>query len=212
MKSISDFRISYSQNELSENNVLDNPFMQFDLWFKEAVEAKIKEPNAMVLSTIKDGRPSARVVLLKGYDNNGFSFYTNYNSHKGLEMSQTPFASLTFFWDALERQVRINGRVDKVSETESTNYFNSRPRGSQIGAWVSEQSTVIENRDLLEERLNYFENKFKNEEIIPKPSHWGGYLVQPEEIEFWQGRESRIHDRILYTHLDRSWDISRLSP
>lgn len=205
-------RQSYTQNELLEENVLENPIKQFGKWFKEALDVQILEPNAMILSTVSDGKPHGRVVLLKGFDENGFTFYTNYKSNKGNEVAETPFASLTFFWGDLERQVRVEGSIEKVSGTESDEYYHSRPRGSQIGAWVSNQSSVIANREVIEKRLVELENEFKDVEVIPRPAHWGGYCVNPERIEFWQGRPNRLHDRILFTKVGEDWKIERLSP
>ncbi len=205
-------RQSYTQNELLEENVLENPIKQFGKWFKEALDVQILEPNAMILSTVSDGKPHGRVVLLKGFDENGFTFYTNYKSNKGNEVAETPFASLTFFWGDLERQVRIEGSIEKVSGTESDEYYHSRPRGSQIGAWVSNQSSVIAGREVIEQRLTELENEFKDVELIPRPAHWGGYCVNPERIEFWQGRPNRLHDRILFTKVGDDWKIERLSP
>jgi pyridoxamine 5'-phosphate oxidase len=205
-------RQSYTRNELLEENVLENPIKQFGKWFTEALKAQILEPNAMTLSTVSDGKPHGRIVLLKGFDENGFTFYTNYKSNKGNDVAETPFASLTFFWGDLERQVRIEGSIEKVSGTESDEYYHSRPRGSQIGAWVSNQSSVIASREVIEQRLTELENEFKDLEIIPRPGHWGGYCVNPERIEFWQGRPSRLHDRILFTKVGDDWKIERLSP
>lgn len=209
---IASLRQSYSQNELLEENVLENPFKQFGKWFEEALNAQVIEPNAMHLSTISVGKPHGRIVLLKGFDEKGFSFYTNYLSNKGQEIAETAFASLTFFWGDLERQVRIEGSIEQISGEESDEYFHSRPRGSQIGAWVSNQSTVIDGRKVLEERLEKLERDFKDSEIIPRPSHWGGYRIVPNKIEFWQGRPNRLHDRILFTKLGDEWKIERLSP
>ncbi|WP_435354647.1 pyridoxamine 5'-phosphate oxidase [Emticicia sp. SJ17W-69] len=209
---LASLRLSYSQNELLEKNVLSNPFKQFALWFEEALDAQVLEPNAMHVSTISDGKPHGRIVLLKGFDENGFVFFTNYESNKGKEIEKNIFASLTFFWGDLERQVRIEGKIDKVSVQESDEYFHSRPRGSQIGAWVSNQSKVIENRQVLEERLLNLEKEFEQTEVIPRPAHWGGYRVIPDKIEFWQGRPNRLHDRILYTKNVNDWKIERLSP
>lgn len=205
-------RQSYSQNELLEENVSENPIKQFGKWFKEALDVQILEPNAMTISTVSDGRPHARIVLLKGFDENGFTFFTNYKSNKGNEVTETPFVSLTFFWGDLERQVRIEGSIEKLSGIESDDYYHSRPRGSQIGAWVSNQSSVIAGREVIEQRLVELENEFKDEEIIPRPAHWGGYCVNPERIEFWQGRPNRLHDRILFTKFGDDWKIERLSP
>jgi pyridoxamine 5'-phosphate oxidase len=210
--SVADLRINYVTNELLEKNVFNDPVQQFEIWFKDAKDSGIREPNAMVLSTIEDNKPSSRVVLLKGFDPEGFVFYTNYLSDKGIQMAETPFVSLNFFWDILERQVRIEGAVEKVSDKDSDEYYWSRPRGSQIGAWVSNQSSVVETREVLQEKLDYFEAKFKDTEVIPRPPHWGGYLVRPEKIEFWQGRPNRLHDRLLFSHNGAAWKIERLSP
>ncbi len=210
--SVADLRINYVTNELLEKNVFNDPVRQFEIWFKDAKDSGIREPNAMVLSTIEDNKPSSRVVLLKGFDSEGFVFYTNYLSDKGIQMAETPFVSLNFFWDILERQVRVEGTVEKVSEKDSDEYYWSRPRGSQIGAWVSNQSSVVETREVLQEKLDYFEAKFKDMEVIPRPPHWGGYLVRPEKIEFWQGRPNRLHDRLLFSHDGDAWKIERLSP
>lgn len=209
---LASLRLSYSQNELLEKNVLENPFKQFALWFEEALDAQVLEPNAMHVSTISDGKPHGRIILLKGFDEVGFVFFTNYESNKGKEIEKNNFASLTFFWGDLERQVRIEGKIEKVSGLESDEYFHSRPRGSQIGAWVSNQSKVIEGRKVIEERLLNLEREFKNSEVIPRPPHWGGYRVIPEKIEFWQGRPNRLHDRILYSKKVNDWKIERLSP
>lgn len=209
---IASLRQSYSQNELLEENVLETPFKQFGKWFEEALNAQVLEPNAMHLSTISAGKPHGRIVLLKGFDEQGFSFYTNYLSNKGHDMAEIPFASLTFFWGDLERQIRIEGSIEQVSGEESDEYFHSRPRGSQIGAWVSNQSTVIDGRKVLEKRLEELEKEFEGSEIIPRPAHWGGYRVVPNKIEFWQGRPNRLHDRILFTKVGNDWKIERLSP
>lgn len=209
---LASLRLSYSQNELLEANVLVNPFHQFSKWFDQTIEAKVLEPNAMHVSTISNGKPHGRIVLLKGFDENGFVFFTNYESNKGKEIEETLFASLTFFWADLERQVRIEGKIEKVSGQDSDTYFHSRPRGSQIGAWVSNQSKVIDGRGVLEDRLLALEKQFENTEIIPRPAHWGGYRVLPDKIEFWQGRSNRLHDRILYSKISNEWKIERLSP
>lgn len=210
---IKDLRINYSINELLEKNVSENPFDQFNFWFQEALESQIREPNAMVLSTIFENKPQSRIVLLKGLENGGFVFYTNYKSNKGKEITDNPNACINFFWDLLERQVRINGRIEKITEDESNDYFWSRPLGSQIGAWVSDQSELIESREILDEKLVYYTDKFKGLEKIPRPAHWGGFKLVPDSIEFWQGRSSRLHDRIRYRlESDNSWVIERLSP
>ena len=211
-KEIADIRYDYQLQSLNREDVAANPFDQFDKWWNDAVNSEIYEVNAMTLATAtKDGKPSARIVLLKDYDEKGFVFFTNYNSHKGSELAENPFAALVFFWKELERQVRIEGSIEKVSSQESDDYFYSRPTGSRIGAWASPQSTVIENRNLLEENVKIFSEKFGEE--IPRPTHWGGYRVIPNVIEFWQGRSSRMHDRICYRkELDGNWVIERLAP
>jgi pyridoxamine 5'-phosphate oxidase len=210
---IADLRKDYTLQDLTETEVDPNPFIQFKKWFEQALAAQLPEPNAMTLATATpDAQPAARMVLLKDFDERGFVFFTNYNSHKGLELAENPQAALVFWWAELERQVRICGRVEKVSEQESDGYFNSRPPNSRLGAWVSNQSEVVESREVLEQRMQEFQSKFENQEI-PRPPHWGGLRVIPSEIEFWQGRPSRLHDRLLYTLLDDgSWKIERLSP
>lgn len=209
---LADLRKDYTLNGLSKQDVLVNPLNQFEKWFEEAQAAGVIEPNAMVISTLgADGYPHGRVVLLKEVDAAGFLFYTNYKSHKGADLKIHPVAALTFWWAELERQVRVTGTVEKVLETESDAYFSIRPRSSQLGAWVSEQSEVIENRAFLAERLAQLEQKFLNKPV-PRPPHWGGYRVIPKEIEFWQGRPSRLHDRIRYRIENEEWIIERLSP
>lgn len=211
-KSIADIRKDYKLHSLDENDIAANPVEQFTRWWMEAVKSEITEVNAMTLSTAtKDGKPSARIVLLKDYDEKGFVFFTNYNSHKGKELAENPYVALTFFWKEIERQVRIEGKVEKVSAEESDAYFFSRPQGSRVGAWASEQSVVIANRQLLEENVKRFTEEFKNS--IPRPPHWGGYRVMPLKIEFWQGRSNRLHDRIQYTKINKgSWKAERLAP
>jgi len=209
---IADIRRDYKKATLSEDKVDPNPFRQFGFWWDEALRAEIDEVNAMTLATVSaEGRPSARIVLLKGYDDQGFVFYTNYESRKGQELALRPEASLLFFWKELERQVRIEGPCEKVSAEESDAYFQSRPAGSRIGAWASPQSRVISSRDLLDQQIIEIENRFDGREI-PRPAHWGGYRVVPRQVEFWQGRPSRLHDRILYTREADNWIISRLAP
>ena len=209
---VASLRLSYTQNELLEENVLANPFQQFAKWFDESLAAKILEPNAMHVSTISNGKPHGRIVLLKGFDERGFTFFSNYTSNKGQEIAENDEVALTFFWGDLERQVRIEGKIQKVSSQESDEYHNVRPRGSQIGAWVSNQSTVIDGRKPLEDSLLAFEKRFESTEFIPRPPHWGGYRVIPNSIEFWQGRPNRLHDRILFTKIVENWKIERLSP
>lgn len=211
-KDISNLRIHYDKSALSEEQAPLSPFTLFELWFNEAKEGGIREPNAMVLSTVSDNKPHARVVLLKGASEAGFEFYTNYNSNKGKQLSQNPFASLTFFYDLLEKQVRIEGQVQKLNHEASDAYFHSRPRGSQIGAWVSDQSQTIPSAAFLNEKLEAYEKKFESQEIIPRPPHWGGFLLVPDSVEFWQGRPNRLHDRLLYTRSGQNWILERLSP
>lgn len=213
MSSIADIRRDYSLKTLLETEVADNPFLQFGDWWQQAIESEIDEVNAMTLATASlEGVPSARIVLLKAYDEKGFVFFTNYESAKGQELAENPKASLLFFWKELERQVRITGLVEKVSTAENDEYFLSRPTGSQVGAWASPQSHVIENRSWLENRVKELDVKFKTEPLT-RPAHWGGYRVKPVIIEFWQGRSSRLHDRIQYTLQDNGgWKIERLAP
>ena len=209
---IADLRKDYTLEELSESEVDSSPFVQFQHWFDQAVEAQLPEPNAMTIATAtKDGIPSARIVLLKGFDDRGFVFYTNYNSHKAQELIDNPHAALVFLWTELERQIRIVGSVEKISAEESDTYFYSRPIGSRLGAWASEQSQVIVNRSVLEQRLEDLKAQYENQNI-PRPSHWGGFRVKPVGIEFWQGRSSRLHDRLRYQLQNGEWMLDRLSP
>lgn len=212
MQTISHLRKDYSLKSLSEKDVLPDPVKQFHLWWQEAVNSEIDELNAMTLATSSlEGAPSARIVLLKEFNEKGFVFFSNYESAKGLELNENPRASLLFFWKELERQVRITGMVEKVSENESDSYFLSRPAGSRIGAWASPQSRVIENRDWLEAKVGELNQKKELE--LKRPSYWGGYRVKPVIIEFWQGRPNRLHDRIQYTLTENGlWKIERLAP
>jgi len=213
MSNISSIRKDYQQHSLTESEALSNPFEQFTLWWDDAERAALEERNAMTLATASaDGVPSARIVLLKGYDERGFVFFTNYSSFKGQELLANPRACLIFFWKELERQVRITGIVEKTSNQESDEYFNSRPLGSRIGAWASTQSEIIPGRDWLEDNEKRWQEKFKDGDV-PRPEHWGGYRVRPVAIEFWQGRPNRLHDRLNY-NLDQNgnWKIERLSP
>jgi len=210
---IASIRKTYSQKTLSENDIASSPFVQFGKWWEEAVASGIDEVNAMTLATASaDGVPSARTVLLKGYSENGFVFFTNYNSYKGKQLIENPKACLVFFWKELERQVRITGIVQKTSASESDEYFSSRPIASQIGATVSPQSTAIENREWLEKRFAELESQVAAS-TVQRPEHWGGFVVNPVIIEFWQGRPSRLHDRIEYSLQENGeWKIERLAP
>jgi pyridoxamine 5'-phosphate oxidase len=212
MITLAELRIDYARGSLDENSVDTDPIRQFQLWLEQALDAQLPEPNAMTVATVDaEGRPSARILLIKGVDERGFVFYTNYESRKGRELAGNPHASLLFHWIELERQVRIEGVVEKTSAEQSDAYFASRPLASRIGAWASEQSREIATRAELEAREKAFAERFG--ESPPRPPHWGGYRLVPDRIEFWQGRPSRLHDRILYTReADNRWQISRLSP
>lgn len=209
---IADIRKDYKLRTLNEEDVTADAIEQFTRWWSEAIFSEIEEVNAMTLATAtKDGTPHARIVLLKSYDENGFVFFTNYNSNKGQQLTDNPKAALVFFWKELERQVRIEGTVKKLPEKNSDEYFYSRPAGSRIGAWASPQSSVIANRDVIELSAKKYDAAFKEE--IPRPPHWGGYVVSAVSIEFWQGRSSRLHDRIRYTKQSGgAWKIERLAP
>lgn len=209
---LADLRRDYSLAGLTEKDLAKDPFRQFEKWFQEAEGAKIPEPNAMVMSSVgADGRPSARTVLLKGFDGRGFVFYSNYESRKGRELEANPNASLVFPWIMLERQVIVEGQVSKVAREESEAYFHSRPRASQLGAWISQQSRVISGRGLLEDSYKELEKKYAGQEV-PLPPHWGGWRLAPVAVEFWQGRRSRLHDRLRYRKLGDGWVVERLAP
>lgn len=213
MQNIADLRKEYSRSTLDVSNVLTDPIKQFEKWFSEAMMAGVSEPNAMHLATVNEqGKPSSRIVLLKGIENNCFLFYTNYQSKKGKELENNPACALTFFWPDIERQVRIEGVASRVEGKTSDEYFQSRPRGSQVGAWSSPQSSIIQNRTILEERVSQIEKRFEAEKVLPRPNQWGGYQIEPLLIEFWQGRANRLHDRIQFTKVDGSWRIDRLAP
>lgn len=209
---IAALRVDYAKEKFDESDVLSDPFKQFEFWFKEALSAEVNEPNAMTLATVKpDGTPSARIVLLKGFSEKGFTFFTNYNSHKGQQLSANGHVALVFCWLELHRQVRIEGKVERLSGVENDEYFYSRPIGSQLGAIASPQSSVVENRMVLEQNM---ERAQKEADLngIKRPEHWGGYVVVPQTIEFWQGRPSRLHDRFLFEKQEDGWKRSRLAP
>lgn len=213
MTDFASIRQEYKKHELTEDLVSQSPIDQFHVWFKEAQNAGVTEPNAFTLATVgESGIPSARVVLLKGIDQDCFEFYTNYGSLKGRELQDSPMASMCFAWLELERQVRITGYISKLSREKAEIYFQSRPRQSQIGAWASPQSQTIPSRDYIENRFEEYQQKFEGMNTIPLPDFWGGYRIAPTEIEFWQGRRNRLHDRILYTAAEDTWIITRLAP
>src|SRR5215210_919026 len=208
----SSLRKEYTSAGLDETDLDSDPIVQFHRWFEKVIEADLHEPNAMILATAtRDGRPSARTVLLKGYDQRGFVFYTNYEGRKAGELETNPLCALLFYWGELERQVRIEGRASRLPGEESDSYFASRPRGSRFGAWASQQSRPVENRNILEERVRALETEYEGREI-PRPPVWGGYRVEPDTIEFWQGRENRLHDRLVYSRRKEGWNIARLQP
>ena len=211
-RNVADLRKEYTRAGLKESDVVPDPVEQFRRWFDEALGADLHEPNAMTVATATpDGRPSARVVLLKGLDERGFVFYTNYEGRKGRELEENPRAALLFYWGEFERQVRIEGAVSRVSKDESDRYYASRPRGSRLGALASEQSRVVEGREVLEGRIKRLEQEYEGSDV-PRPAFWGGYRVEPEVVEFWQGRENRLHDRIVYRREDGGWKSERLQP
>ncbi|MCX6144922.1 MAG: pyridoxamine 5'-phosphate oxidase [Ignavibacteriales bacterium] len=205
-------RKEYSRHSLDELDVDLNPFVQFQQWFEQAVNAELPEPNAMALATATpDGRPSTRMVLLKGFDERGFVFYTNYEGRKSIDLAANPQAAVLFFWVELERQVRIEGTVEKTSKQESEEYFKTRPLESRLSAWASKQSSIIPSRSFLEQKMSDLEHRYGNREI-PLPPFWGGFRIQPQVFEFWQGRENRLHDRVRYMRQGGVWQIERLSP
>ena len=213
MTSIADIRKDYKMQTLNEIDIENNAINQFGKWWNDAVNSQIDEVNAMTLATsTNDGKPSARIVLLKGFDERGFVFFSNYESHKGKELVNNPQACIVFFWKELERQIRIEGLIEKVSSEESDGYFLSRPVSSQIGAWSSPQSSVILNRKVLEDNVTKYSQQFSTEQLV-RPDNWGGYRLKPTLVEFWQGRSSRLHDRLQYTLQDETtWKIERLAP
>ena len=212
-KSIQDLRQDYSQSKLDLRDLTKNPMKQFELWWKAAIESEILEPNAMTLATVdSEGNPSARIVLLKELRKKGFVFYTNYKSKKAQDINQNNNVALVFLWKELQRQVRIEGTIKKISEKDSLKYAQTRPIKSQMGAWVSQQSKVIKGREKLEKKMAHLMEEYGDQKSMPKPPFWGGYIVKPKAIEFWQGRRSRLHDRLRYSKKKNGWDVDRLSP
>ena len=210
---IQDIRKDYTQHELDEAALREDPIAQFSSWFEEALTAEVLEANACALATVDElGNPHNRIVLLKGVSKTGFQFFTNYTSDKANEIGRNPAVAMTFFWKELERQVRIEGRVSKMSEEDSKAYFSSRPHMSQLGAWVSNQSQIISSRLVLEQRLEELMQRYPEGTNVPYPAHWGGFELLPKKIEFWQGRPSRLHDRICYVQIDQRWHKQRLAP
>lgn len=209
---ITHFRKEYTKSGLKREDLNNSPFLQFNNWFEQAQHAQVSEPNAMSIATVNEkGEPSVRTVLLKIFDDNGFVFFTNYNSAKAQDIEQNNSVALLFAWLDLERQIRISGKAEKISQAESFAYFTSRPKGSQLGAWISPQSKIIESRDFLKQKLAEMKSKFSSGKI-PLPSAWGGYRIIPEKFEFWQGRSSRLHDRFVYQKEGENWNINRLAP
>ncbi len=207
-----DIRRNYGKHELLENDIAAHPFNQFEFWFNEALDNDFYDPNAMTLATALNNKPAARILLLKGLTEKGFVFFSNYLSRKGKELAANPNGALLFFWDKLERQVRVEGIIEKISAAESDEYFHTRPKESRIGAWASPQSNIIESRSLLDDNVARLSRQYANTDKVPRPEHWGGYILIPDYLEFWQGRANRLHDRIAYRLENNKWKISRLAP
>ncbi|MCO6500095.1 MAG: pyridoxamine 5'-phosphate oxidase [Vicingus serpentipes] len=209
---LNSIRRDFADQPLDEKSVADNPFKQFEKWFEEAVNAQILDPYAMSLATVSyDDQPSTRIVYLRGISEEGFKFYTNYNSQKGKDLLENKKVALNFFWGELERQIRIEGEVEKLSKKESDVYFAGRPRESQIGAWASTQSSIIKNRKELEDKVRYYTEHYKDMDV-PRPDNWGGYIVKPLRVEFWQGRPNRLHDRLVFSKNETDWELNRFAP
>lgn len=205
-------RRDFADQPFTEKMSADNPIDQYGVWFEEAIESEILDPYAACLSTVNNNRePSSRILYIRDFNSNGFVFYTNYDSKKGSELIENNYGALNVFWGELERQIRIQGKINKVNDSTSDKYFNARPRASKIGAWASNQSQIIKDRNELEAKIKFYEEKFKNQDV-PRPNNWGGYCLNPSKIEFWQGRPSRLHDRIVYIKENNQWAKSRLSP
>ena len=205
-------RRDFADQPFTEKMSADNPIDQYGVWFEEAIESEILDPYAACLSTVNNNRePSSRILYIRDFNSNGFVFYTNYDSKKGSELIENNYGALNVFWGELERQIRIQGKINKVNDSTSDKYFNARPRASKIGAWASNQSQIIKNRNELEDKIKFYEQKFKAQDV-PRPNNWGGYCLNPSKIEFWQGRPSRLHDRIVYIKENNQWAKSRLSP
>ncbi len=212
-KDLANIRTDYTKLKLGEDMLQSNPFTQFEKWMNEALAQNVMEPNAMTIATVNtEGKPSLRVVLLKGFDEKGFVFFTNYESRKGEELLQNPSVALNFFWITMERQVRIEGIVKKIDEAASTSYFQSRPKESQISAWASPQSREVESREVLENKVQDLEKQYQSDAVLPKPEFWGGYIVEPTYFEFWQGRANRLHDRLVFEKSENSWKMKRIAP
>ncbi len=209
---LNELRRNFSGKPLNKSSVNTNPIEQFQVWLEEATNSQLIDPSAMSITTVNNtGHPSTRIVYLRGMTENGFIFYTNYNSDKGVSLNNNKHVALNFFFIELERQIRIEGKAEKISSKDSDLYFAQRPRESQIGAWASSQSKELKNRNTLTDKVNYYTKKFKGL-AVPRPEHWGGYIIVPDKIEFWQGRPNRLHDRILYTKSNSDWEIKRISP